>query len=160
MRGQGHQQTPSGNTLLFSGPADSRSNGVAICLPHRLCDHVLGYNPVSDRILTLRLNTRPCTLNVVVVYAPIACAKDDVIDEFYTKLKGTLSRIPNREIVLLVGDWNVKVGSIVKDEHIRNTVGKYGLGIRNERGPRLLEICIGRKLTIMNTCFQHHPRRL
>lgn len=160
MRGQGHQLTHNGNTLYFSGPKDSSRNGVAIWLSRQLNNHVLGYNPISDRIMSIRLNTRPCTLNVVVVYAPTASAQDEEIDYFYKELEKALSIIPNREITLLVGDFNAKVGNTLADNHLRDTVGNYGLGIRNERGTRLLEFCIGRHLTIMNTCFQQHPRRL
>ncbi|KAL4702682.1 hypothetical protein ACJJTC_018691 [Scirpophaga incertulas] len=46
------------------------------------------------------------------------------------------------------------------DDHIRHILGKYGLGIRNERGEMLIDFCVSNNLTITNTCFKHHKRRL
>ncbi|KAJ2942978.1 hypothetical protein O0L34_g15168 [Tuta absoluta] len=59
-----------------------------------------------------------------------------------------------------MGDMNAKVGNTFCDDHLRETVGKYGLGDRNERGEMWLQFCTENSLTIMNTCFQNHPRRL
>nr|XP_037868970.1 uncharacterized protein LOC119628928 [Bombyx mori] len=160
MRGNGHFTTATGNTMYFSGCEDSSLSGVGIILPPHLNKYVLGYNPVSDRILTMKLNTNPCVLNVIQIYAPTAQAQDELIVDFYGKLEEILNSIPSREIKIILGDWNAKVGSTLDDNHIRSTVGKFGLGIRNERGEKLIEFCIERNLSIMNTYFQHHPRRL
>ncbi|XP_037867678.1 craniofacial development protein 2 [Bombyx mori] len=160
MRGNGHFTTVTGNTMYFSGCEDSSLSGVGIILPPHLNKYVLGYNPVSDRILTMKLNTNPCVLNVIQIYAPTAQAQDELIVDFYGKLEEILNSIPSREIKIILGDWNAKVGSTLDDNHIRSTVGKFGLGIRNERGEKLIEFCIERNLSIMNTYFQHHPRRL
>ena len=54
------------------------------------------------------------------------------------------------------GDWNAKVGS----QEIPGTTGKFGLGIRNEAGQRLIEFCQENALFIANTLFQQYKRRL
>lgn len=160
MRGQGYFKTGSGNIMYFSGPEDESRNGVAFILPQHINKHVLGYNPVTDRIITLKLNTKPCIVNLVQIYAPTAQADENCLEDFYGSLANTLESIPNREITIILGDWNAKIGATSADDHIRNVVGKFGLGVRNERGEKLLEMCIERKLSIMNTFFQHHPRRM
>ena len=53
-------------------------------------------------------------------------------------------------------DWNAKVGS----EETPGVTGKFGLGIRNEAGQRLIEFCQENALVIANTLFQQHKRRL
>ena len=55
-----------------------------------------------------------------------------------------------------MGDWNAKVGS----QGIPGVTGKFGLGVQNEAGQRLLEVCQENALVIANTLFQQHKRRL
>lgn len=59
-----------------------------------------------------------------------------------------------------MGDFNAKVGSTANDDHIRKTLGKYGLGERNDRGSRMIQFAIDWKLSIANTMFKQHSRRL
>ncbi|XP_052744154.1 uncharacterized protein LOC128199289 [Bicyclus anynana] len=140
LQGYGHYKTSMGNTFYFSGSDNSSSNGVGILVPDRLNGYVLGYNPVSDRIVTMKLNTKPCTLNIVSIYAPTSQSSEEEIETFYGKLEETLDSIPNREITMILGDWNAKVGNTTADEHLRETVGHYGLGSRNERVVRIDEM--------------------
>jgi len=59
-----------------------------------------------------------------------------------------------------MGDFNAKVGSTMNDNHLRATVGKYGIGDRAEKGEMLTEFCIENNLFIKNTNFQHHKCHL
>ena len=54
------------------------------------------------------------------------------------------------------GDWNAKVGS----QETPGVTGKFGLGVQNEAGQRLIEFCQQNALVIANTFFQKHKRRL
>ena len=56
----------------------------------------------------------------------------------------------------IIGDWNAKVGS----QETPGVTGKFGLGVRNEAGQRLIEFCQENALVIANTLFQQHMRRL
>ena len=56
----------------------------------------------------------------------------------------------------LIGDRNAKVGS----QETPGVIGKFGLGIQNEAGQRLIEFCQENALVIANTLFQQHKRRL
>ena len=58
--------------------------------------------------------------------------------------------------IFIIGDWNAKVGS----QETPGVTGKFGLGIRNEAGQRLIEFCQENELVITNTLFQQHKRRL
>lgn len=160
MRGSGFYTTSTGHVLYFSGPENESRNGVGICLTQNINKSVLGYNPVSDRIMTMRLNTRPCRVNLVVVYAPTSQSSEVESEDFYKLLEDTLRTLPGRDITILLGDLNAKVGSTLHDDQLRDIVGKYGLGERNERGEVWLQFCAENSLTIMNTCFQNHPRHL
>ena len=59
-------------------------------------------------------------------------------------------------MLLILGDWNAKVGI----QEIKGTTGKFGLGIQNEAGQRLIRFCQANKLVIANTLFEQHKRRL
>ena len=56
----------------------------------------------------------------------------------------------------MIGDWNAKVGS----PETPGVTGRFGLGIWNEAGQRLIEFCQENAVVIANTLFQQHKRRL
>ena len=59
-------------------------------------------------------------------------------------------------MLFIIGDWNAKVGS----QETPGVTGKFGLGVWNEVGQRLIEFCQENTLVIANTLFQQHKRRL
>ena len=67
-----------------------------------------------------------------------------------------LELTPKKDILFIIGDWNAKVGS----QETPGVTGKFGLGIQNEAGQRLIEFCQENTLVIANTLFQQHKRRL
>ena len=64
--------------------------------------------------------------------------------------------LEKKDVLFIIGDWNVKVGS----QETPGVTGKFGLGIWNEEGQRLIESCQENILVIANTLFQQHKRRL
>ena len=70
--------------------------------------------------------------------------------------KTFLELTPKNDVLFIIGDWNAKVGS----QETPGVTGKYGLGIQNEAGQRLIEFCQENALVITNTLFQQHKRRL
>ena len=75
---------------------------------------------------------------------------------FYEDLQDLLELTPPKNVLFIIGDWNAKVGS----QETPGVTGKFGLGIWNEAGQRLLEFCQENALVITNTLFQQHKRRL
>ena len=61
-----------------------------------------------------------------------------------------------KDVLFITEDWNSKVGS----QETPGVTGKFGLGIWNEAGQRLIEFCQENALVIANTLFQQHNRRL
>ena len=64
--------------------------------------------------------------------------------------------IPTKDVLYIIGDWNAKVGS----QETPGGIGKFGLGIWNEAGQRLIEFCQENALVKANTLFQQHKRKL
>ena len=95
-------------------------------------------------------------ITVIQVYAPTSNAEETEVDRFYKDLQDLLELTPRKDVIFIIGYWNIKVGS----QEIPGVTGKFGLGIRNEAGQRLTEFCQENALVIANTLFQQHKRRL
>ena len=78
------------------------------------------------------------------------------VERFYEDLQDLLELTPQKDVLFIIGDWNAKVGS----QEIPGVTSKFGLGIWNEAGQRLIEFCQEYALVIANTLFQQHKRRL
>ena len=108
--GQGHFTPEDEGKLLFSGTAKGGKSGVAVYLTEKVEKALLGYNPIDDRIITVRLKGQPNNITFVQVYAPTTLATDEIIDAFYAKLQEALDKIPKSDVVVMMGDFNAKVG--------------------------------------------------
>ncbi|XP_047500203.1 uncharacterized protein LOC125046469 [Penaeus chinensis] len=110
----------------------------------------------SERILTMRLNTTTCPVTLISVYAPTLMASSDTKDEFYENLCATLLKVPPKDQVILLGDFNARVGSDY--EAWPSCLGKLNVGKVNENGQRLLEFCTRFNLCVANSFFQTKPQ--
>jgi len=118
----------------------------------------MGYNTVSDRVLSVRFRGGRINTTIIQVYAPTAMAAEEEQEAFYLDLQGTIDTTPRGDILVIMGDFNAKVGE--DRSGWEEVVGKYGLGVRNEAGERMLEFCDSNELRIMNTWFEQPKRRL
>ena len=78
------------------------------------------------------------------------------VDHILSDLQDLLELTPKKNVLFIIGDWNAKVGS----QETPGLTGKFGHGVRNEAGQRLIEFCKENALVIANTLFQQHKRRL
>ena len=87
---------------------------------------------------------------------PFSNAEEAEVEQFYEDLQDLLELIPRKDVLFIIGDWNAKVGS----QETPGVIGKFGLGIRNEAGKRLIEFCQENALVIAKTLFQQHKKKL
>lgn len=156
----GHFISPNGNLIICSSNENISRNGVGIIINKTIKDSLLGYRTINDRIVAARFKATPINLNIIQVYAPTSSSSQEEIDSFYGKLGSAISDVPNRELLLVLGDFNAKIGITSEDDHLRSVVGKHGIGSRNERGEMLLEFCAENNLFVANSNFKHHIRRM
>jgi hypothetical protein len=158
---QGRFTTDNGNLMVYSGEIGKESGrkrmGVGFLVDKITSKSILGYNPVNERVITLRLKGHPVNVTFIQVYAPTADSSDKAIEDFYQTVQEVVDQTPRKDIKILLGDWNAKIG---KSGTKTPNIGTFGLGRRNERGDRLEEFCVTNDLVVGNTLFQHHPRRL
>ena len=86
------------------------------------------------------------------VYAPTSNAEEAEVERFYKGLQDLLELTPKKDVLSIIGNWNVKVGS----QQTPRVTGKFGLGVQNEAGQSLIEFCQENALVIANTLFQPH----
>ena len=103
-------------------------------------------------MISVRFQGKPFNITVIQVYAPTSNAEE----WFYEDLQDLLELTPKKDVLFIIGDWNAKVGS----QETPEVTGKFGLGIQNKAGQRLIEFCQENALVIANTLFQQHKRRL
>ncbi|MCT5353384.1 endonuclease/exonuclease/phosphatase family protein [Pseudomonas aeruginosa] len=157
-KSNGSFKTKENKTVLFSGKEEGNySHGVAMILTKKTANALIGYSPINDRILKVRIQAKPHNISIIQCYAPTNIASDEEMEIFYNSLQDTLDTIPNRDVKIIMGDLNAKVG---KNNLKNDTCGKFGLGDINERGKDFIEFCSTNNLVIANTLFQHHPRHL
>ena len=99
---------------------------------------------------------KPFNITVIQVYAPTGNAEEAEVEQFCEDLQDLLELTPKKDILFIIGDWNAKAGS----QETPGVTGKFGLGVQNEAGQRLIEFCQENALVIANILCQQHRRRL
>ena len=105
---------------------------------------------------SLHFQVIPFNITVIQAYALTSNAEKVEIEWFYEDLQDLLELTPKKHILFIIGDWNAKIGS----QELPGVTGKFGLGVQNETGQRLVEFCQENALVIANTLFQQHKRWL
>ena len=77
---------------------------------------------------------RQTSITVIQVYALTSNAEEAEVERFYENLQDLLQLIPQKDVLFIIGEWNAKVGS----QEIPGVTGRFGLGIQNEAGQRLI----------------------
>ena len=145
-------------TFFWQGKSfdEPRQHGVGFAVRNNLLNMVEPGNNGSERLLTLRLNTTAGPVTLVSVYAPTLSATPDTKDEFYDQLSATISNISNKEQLIVLGDFNARVGA--DQRSWPSCLGKFGIGKMNDNGQRLLELCAYHNLYIANSFFKTKPQ--
>ena len=107
-------------------------------------------------MISVRFRGKSFNITVIQVYASTTNAKEAEVEHFYQYLQDLLELTPKKDVHFIIGEWNAKVGS----REIPGVTGKFSLGVKNEAGQRLTELCQENTLVIANTLFQQHKRRL
>ena len=105
-------------------------------------------------MISICFHGKPFNITVIQVYAPTSNAEE--AEQFCEDLQDLLELTPKKDALFIIGDWNAKVGS----QETPGITGKFGLGVQNEAGQKLIEFCQENALVIANTLFQQHKRRL
>ena len=101
-------------------------------------------------MISVRFQGKQFIITVIQVYDPTSNAEEAEVEQFYEDLQDLLKLTPKKDVLFIIKNWNAKVGS----QETPGVPGKFGLGVQNETGQRLIEFCK------KNALFQKHKRRL
>ena len=160
----------SGRPLPSTNESAVRNEGVGIALDKMATEAWKNagevWEAVSSRIMMVRLmwtrsgrkkqyRRHKTYLSVVCVYAPTAKATPSIKQKFYSDLQDTIDKIPQNDILLMLGDFNARVGVLDQDSDVwQGVLGRYGKSECNLAGVELLEFCAVNELSVMNTWFK------
>lgn len=129
--------------------------GVGFIIKKHLKKYIDSIVGISERVALLTLNINNFKLAIIQVYAPTESADKNKVEEFYKTIDNALTQAGNRKTIVM-GDFNAKIGVPAPEEYL--IMRKYGHGIRNTPGERMVEFAYENKLSIMNTFFNKKPK--
>ena len=88
-------------------------------------------------MISVHFQSKPLNITVIQAYASTSNTEESEVEWFYEDLQDLLELTPKKHVLLIIGNWNAKVGSQQTPEVTR----KFGLGVQNEAGQRLIEFC-------------------
>ena len=121
----------------------------------RVQNAVLGCNLKNKRMICF-FQGKQFNITVIHVYALTSNTEEIEIEQFYEGLQDLLKLTPIKDVLFVTGDWNAKVRS----QETPGVTGKFGSGLWNGAGQRLIVFCKENTLVIANTLFQQHKKRL
>ena len=88
-------------------------------------------------MISVHFQGKPLDITVIPVYAPTNNAEEAEVEQFCEDLQDLLELKPKKGVLFITGDWNAKVGS----QETSGVTGKFGLGVQNKVGHRIMESC-------------------
>ena len=81
-------------------------------------------------LISVRFQGKPFNITVIQLYAPTNNIEEAEVEQFYEDLQDLLELTPKKDVLFIIGDWNVKVGG----QETPGVTSKFGLRIQNEAG--------------------------
>ncbi|VDP54255.1 unnamed protein product [Schistosoma margrebowiei] len=154
----GQKRLATGEMLLYSGHEEDNAphtQGVALMLSKLARNALVGWESHGSRIIKASFKTKKegILMNIIQCYAPTNDSNDDIKDQFFERLQSVIEKCPRKDLTILMGDLNAKVG--IDNTGYEDIMGRHGLGERNENGERFANLCAFNKLVIGGTIFPH-----
>ena len=154
----GQLRLSSGEQLLYSGHTEDgapHTEGVALMLAPEAQRALIGWEPVNPRIITAKFMTKKKDIKLYIIqcYAPTNDADEEKKDNFYQQLQSVIDKRGAKDITLLMGDFNAKIGP--DNTGYEDIMGTQGLGQMNENGERFADLCALNQLVIGGSIFPH-----
>lgn len=115
--------------------------------------YIKEFNPISERLTVLRIDTEPINITLICTYAPTEQPDEDIKDAFYEDLIQAYDKLTGNAIKMVLGDLNAKCGG---EMQFFPTLGKASLHeTSNGNGMRLISFATGKDMIISSTTFPY-----
>ena len=159
MRWTGFGETTSedGHKIWYSGEETQHERGVGFIVRREITGYILSCTPVSSRIISIRVSARPKNVTIIQVYAPTTDHEDHEIEEFYEQVESVIKKTPKKDLIIIQGDFNAKIG-----EDATRTGQALSVGTEQERPTTgdfacwSLRVAIGSPLPTPSTRTRSH----
>lgn len=153
----GQKRLTSGEMILYSGYEEENAphtEGAAFMLSPVAQRALIGWEPLGPRIIIAAFRTRKkIKLNVIQCYAPTNDSDVEEKQEFYDRLQSAVDKCVERDITIVMGDFNAKIGE--DNTGYEEVMGRHGLGELRENGERFVDFCALNRLVIGGSIFPH-----
>ena len=139
--------------MIYSGQQDTHHRVVALITNKQSASTLMEWEPINERLIKARFNSKYCKLTIIQCYAPANDSEDEVKEDSHEQLQAEFAKVPQHYMLLVMGDMNANIGS---DNTGRERVmGSQGCGTINNTGERLVNLYLNNKYVIGGTIFQH-----
>ena len=97
--------------IYYCGQESLRRNGVAIVIKKRVQNAVLGCDHKNDRMISVCLQGKPFNIIVIQMYVLTSNTEEAEVERFYEDLQDLIELTSKKDVLIIIGDWNAKVGS-------------------------------------------------
>ena len=152
------KRTTDEHVMVYSGHQKEQKNGVVVLVTKQVAKSIIVLQELSDRVLILKIASKPFHLVIIQIYAPTSTSSDEDIEQFYNDLDSAHKKDGSQDITIVMGDLNANVG--YEQDPLLEVVGRHGLGCRKERGDIWVDWCTTHDQVITNTLFQYHNMKI
>ncbi|KAK2179617.1 hypothetical protein NP493_480g03044 [Ridgeia piscesae] len=154
----GQVRLNTGEIILYSGHEEEdahHTEGVAFMLSHEAQNALISWEAAGPRIIYASFKTKKekIKLNIIQCYAPTNDKDEETKEDFYNKLQTLCDKLKEKDMTILMGDLNAKIGS--DNSGYEEVMGRQGLGNMNENGEMLAEFCAFNNMIIGGSMFPH-----
>jgi len=152
-QGQGRIDKPD-YTLLYSGSEGKTGQlGTGFMISAAMKKCLLEFEPQSNRVCKIRIKGKFRNVTLISAHAPTNEKEEQEKESFYENLEDVYNRIPRYDMVIIMGDFNAKIG---KQDYQRQVAGPYTVhDTSNENGNMLTQFATRNRLIIKSTMFPH-----
>ena len=154
----GQVRLNTGEMILYSGHEEEdahHTEGVAFMLSHEAQNALINWEAAGPRIICASFKTKKenIKLNIIQCYAPTNDKDEETKEDFYNKLQTLCDKLKEKDMTILMGDLNAKIGS--DNSGYEEVMGRQGLGKMNENGEMLADFCAFNNMIIGGSVFPH-----
>ena len=150
----GSLRLESGKYILYSGRSDGlHQEGVELMLTPKAYKSMMEWNPINERILTARFFSKFIKISIIQVYSPTNEATEEAKLAHLEQLQSVIETIPKHDMLLIMGDMNAKIGN--NNTGHEDVMGNHALGVMNNNGEHLIDLCEINKLVVTGSLFPH-----